>query len=217
MLGEIWSSHTLWPTMRTLCDDCNGRFVASDDERKAAAFICDSLARYGLSDAHTRGICRARLEARRSQPDGQRARLTCIGLPGTPPAATRSAACPSGQWRAGRLRARWRSRQRQDRARAGQGFAPPGEVCPRQCKPAVSVSLQRYRSRHVCRRRGACVRRQPAHHPGVGIAYETSCASSACRTVGDCAPADVRVRGVPCHGLERDRRHPRHRPELGTC
>ncbi|HEY3343063.1 MAG TPA: M28 family peptidase [Anaerolineae bacterium] len=85
MLGEIWSSPTLWPTMRVLCDDCNGRFVASDDERRAAAFICDSLAKYGLANAHTeefpvqgwrRGDAHLIVNG---QP------LVCIGLPGTPP------------------------------------------------------------------------------------------------------------------------------------
>ena len=86
MLGEIWSSPTVWPTMRTLCDDCNGRFVATDDERRAAAFIRKSFEQYGLTNAHTeefavpgwkRGECRLSVNGRE---------LVCIGLPGTPPA-----------------------------------------------------------------------------------------------------------------------------------
>ena len=84
MLGEIWSSPTLWPTMRVLCDDCNGRFVASDDERRAAAFICDSLAKYGLTNAHTEEFAVhgwRRGEARLTVGGKP---LTCIGLPGTP-------------------------------------------------------------------------------------------------------------------------------------
>ncbi|HEY3289208.1 MAG TPA: M20/M25/M40 family metallo-hydrolase [Anaerolineae bacterium] len=86
MLGEIWSSPTAWPTMRTLCDECNGRFVASADERKAAAFIRDTLEGYGLSHAHTEefavnGWTRG---AATLSVDGHE--LTCIGLPGTPPA-----------------------------------------------------------------------------------------------------------------------------------
>ncbi|MCL4507377.1 MAG: M20/M25/M40 family metallo-hydrolase [Chloroflexi bacterium] len=87
MLGEIWSSPTLWPTMRTLCDDCNGRFVASDDERRAAAFIRDSLEQYGLSNAHTEEFAVNGWKRGAASLTVNGHDLTCIGLPGTPPAA----------------------------------------------------------------------------------------------------------------------------------
>ncbi len=86
MLGEIWSSPTAWPTMRVLCDDCNGRFVASDDERKAAAYIRDTLAGYGLSNAHTEEFAVTGWKRGATALTVNGHDLTCIGLPGTPPA-----------------------------------------------------------------------------------------------------------------------------------
>ena len=85
MLGEIWSSPSLWPTMRVLCDDCNGRFVASDDERRAAAYIRDQLAQYGLTDAHTEEFPVRGWRRGEAHLTVNGVRLVCIGLPGTPP------------------------------------------------------------------------------------------------------------------------------------
>jgi len=84
MLGDIWTSQTLWPTMVTLCDDCNGRFVGSDDELRAALFAKDSFEKYGLTNVH---IEEFPLHGWRRGPamlrvNGQE--LSCIGLPGTP-------------------------------------------------------------------------------------------------------------------------------------
>ncbi len=84
LLGEIWSSPTLWPTMRVLCDDCNGRFVASDDERRAAAFICDSLAKYGLVNAHTEEFDVQGWRRGDAHLTVNGTPLVSIGLPGTP-------------------------------------------------------------------------------------------------------------------------------------
>ncbi|MGQ9814547.1 MAG: M28 family peptidase, partial [Candidatus Roseilinea sp.] len=52
LLGDIMTSDTLWSSLLVLCDDCNGRFVGSDDEQRAAAFIRQSFEQYGLSNAH---------------------------------------------------------------------------------------------------------------------------------------------------------------------
>jgi hypothetical protein len=84
MLGDIWTSQTLWPTMLTLCDDCNGRFVGSDDELRAALFAKESFEKYGLTNVH---IEEFPLHGWRRGPATLRVNgheLTCIGLPGTP-------------------------------------------------------------------------------------------------------------------------------------
>jgi aminopeptidase YwaD len=83
MLGEIWSSKTLWPTMQTLCDDCNGRFVASEDERKAAAYICEQFASYGLTNAHTEEFDIPGWKRGPASLIANGTELVAIGLPGT--------------------------------------------------------------------------------------------------------------------------------------
>ncbi len=85
LLGDIMTSETLWPSMLVLCDDCNGRFVGSDDEQRAAAFIQQSFEQYGLSNAH---IEEFPLHGWRRGPASLAVNgheLACIGLPGTPP------------------------------------------------------------------------------------------------------------------------------------
>ncbi len=85
LIGDIYTSTTLWPTIQTLCDDFNGRFVGSDDERRAADYIAGTLDGYGLSDVH---IERFPVHGWQRGPAklivGGHA-LDCIGLPGTPP------------------------------------------------------------------------------------------------------------------------------------
>ncbi len=70
--------------MRALCDDFNGRFVASDDERNAAAFIAGKLTEYGLSNVHTEAFP---VRGWRRGPASLTAGIhsfECIALPGTP-------------------------------------------------------------------------------------------------------------------------------------
>ena len=85
MLGDIWTSDTVWPSMLVLCDDCNGRFVGSDDEKRAAAFIKESFEKYGLSNSHIEEFS---LHGWRRGPTSLTVNgheLPSIGLPGTPP------------------------------------------------------------------------------------------------------------------------------------
>ena len=84
LIGNIYTSKTLWPTLRTLCDDCNGRFVGSDDERRAAAFIADTLRAYGLSDVHTEAFDIHGWQRGPAHLLVNKHDLGCIGLPGTP-------------------------------------------------------------------------------------------------------------------------------------
>ena len=85
LIGDVYTSTTLWPTIQTLCDDFNGRFVGSADERAAAAYIAETLKGYGLNDVH---IERFPIHGWRRGPTQLIANghmLDCIGLPGTPP------------------------------------------------------------------------------------------------------------------------------------
>ena len=84
LIGDIYTSTTLWHTIRTLCDDFNGRFVGSDDERKAAAYIAVTLKNYGLVNVQAE---RFPIHAWQRGPATLTANghtLDCIGLPGTP-------------------------------------------------------------------------------------------------------------------------------------
>ena len=85
VIGEVYTSTTLWPSIQILCDDFNGRFVGSDDERKAAAYIAEQLRSYGLANVHTEAFD---IHGWERGPAGILANghpLECIGLPGTPP------------------------------------------------------------------------------------------------------------------------------------
>jgi hypothetical protein len=82
--GDIWTSPFAWHSLRALCDDFNGRFVGSDDERNAAAFIANKLVEYGLSDVHTEAFP---VHGWRRGPASLTAgghTFDCIALPGTP-------------------------------------------------------------------------------------------------------------------------------------
>jgi len=85
LLGDVYTSKTLWPTIATLCDDFNGRFVGSDDERRAAAYIVETLKGYGLSNVHTEGFPIHGWQRGPASLTANGHALDCIGLPGTPP------------------------------------------------------------------------------------------------------------------------------------
>lgn len=85
VVGDIHTSSTLWPTIQALCDDYNGRFVGSADERGAANYISKTLARHGLSNVHLETFP---INGWRRGPAVLTAAgktFECIGLPGTPP------------------------------------------------------------------------------------------------------------------------------------
>ena len=83
LIGDIWTSPTAWHSLRALCDDFNGRFTASDDERKAAAFIAGQLRAYGLSDVHTEAFP---VHGWKRGPASLTARFTASPCPAPPPA-----------------------------------------------------------------------------------------------------------------------------------
>lgn len=84
MLGDIWTSTVLWPTMRALCDDFGGRFVGSADERNAAAYLVRTLKSYGLSNVHTEAFPIHGWQRGAAGITAAGHELDCIGLPGTP-------------------------------------------------------------------------------------------------------------------------------------
>jgi hypothetical protein len=84
LVGDIWTSPTAWHSMSALCDDFNGRFAGSDDERKAAAFIVDQLRAYGLSDVHTEPFAMQGWQRGPASLTAGSHSFDCIGLPGTP-------------------------------------------------------------------------------------------------------------------------------------
>jgi len=43
ILGSLWAAPDLWDTLTYLCDACNGRFVGTDDERRAQAYLLARL------------------------------------------------------------------------------------------------------------------------------------------------------------------------------
>ncbi len=85
LIGDIYTSATLWPTIRTLCDDFNGRFVGSVDADNAAAYIAETLKRYGLDDVHIEYFPVHGWQRGPTKLVAGGHVLDCIGLPGTPP------------------------------------------------------------------------------------------------------------------------------------
>lgn len=85
ILGDVYTSTTMWPTMRALCDDFGGRFVGSAGERGAAAWLVRTLKSYGLINAHTESFAIHGWQRGPAQLHAARHTLDCIGLPGTPP------------------------------------------------------------------------------------------------------------------------------------
>lgn len=84
MIGDIWTSPSAWRSMKVLCDDFNGRFAGSDDERSAAAFIADQLRAYGLSDVHIEPFAMHGWQRGPASLTAGSHTLDCIALPGTP-------------------------------------------------------------------------------------------------------------------------------------
>lgn len=217
MLGDIWSSSTLWSTMRVLCDDCNGRFVASDDERRAAAFIRDALEQYGLSNAHTESFDAHGWKRGETRLTIKGIDLTCIGLPGTPPGELDAPILNIGQG------------EPVDFVKAGD--AAKGKIALVLGKG--SHRLEKYA--RACQ--AGCVGfifsntevgclpptgslefgGQPAPIPGVGIAYETMLRIERMLADGDLtAHLSVKSELFPATGLNVIADIPGTNPELGT-
>jgi hypothetical protein len=88
ILGEVWTSPTLWDHLAYLCDRCSGRLAGTADERRARDYLLDQLRAFGLQHVATepfempgweRGEARLTVEA-----GGRRMDLPCIALPGSP-------------------------------------------------------------------------------------------------------------------------------------
>lgn len=192
LLGDIMTSDTLWSSLLVLCDDCNGRFVGSDDEQRAAAFIRQSFEQYGLSNAR---IEEFPLRGWRRGPASLTVNgheLDCIGLPGTPPCDLSAPAIFLGDG------------EPADFEKAGE--APTGKIALVRGKG--SHRLEKY-ARAV---KAGCVgfvfsgaepnalpptgslefNGEPAPIPGVGIAYETLCRLERTAARGD-VTAHLRV------------------------
>lgn len=88
LLGDLWTSTTLWDSLAFLCDECHGRLAGTPDERRARDYLLDRLREYGLDNVSTepfemrgweRGVARLILDAA-----GQQVELPSIALPGSP-------------------------------------------------------------------------------------------------------------------------------------
>lgn len=192
LLGDIMTSDTLWSSLLVLCDDCNGRFVGSDDEQRAAAFIRQSFEQYGLSNTR---IEEFPLRGWRRGPASLTVNgheLACIGLPGTPPCDLSAPAIFLGDG------------EPADFEKAGE--APTGKIALVRGKG--SHRLEKY-ARAV---KAGCVgfvfsgaepnalpptgslefNGEPAPIPGVGIACETLCRLERTAARGD-VTAHLRV------------------------
>ncbi len=88
LLGDLWTSTTLWDTLAFLCDECHGRLAGTADERRARDYLLARLREYGLDNVTAepfemrgwaRGEARFVVEAA-----GEQVELPCIALPGSP-------------------------------------------------------------------------------------------------------------------------------------
>ncbi len=175
MLGDIWTSQTLWPTMVTLCDDCNGRFVGSDDELRAALFAKESFEKYGLTNVH---IEEFPLHGWRRGPAALRVNgqeLTVHRPAGHAGLRPERAGSLPGRRRAGRLREGRRGAQGQNRTGARQRLASAGEV--RRAVKAGAAGFIFSATEPGCLPPTGSLEfgGQPAPIPGIGISFETLC------------------------------------------
>jgi aminopeptidase YwaD len=217
MLGQIWASPTLWPTLRALCDDCNGRFVATDDERRAAAFIRDSFTTYGLSNVHTEEFAVHGWTRGPACLVVKGHELTCIGLPGTPPGDIEALLAPLGQG------------EPADFAKAGEGLK--GKIAlvlgkgshrlekyARACQAGCAGFIFSNTEVGCLPPTGSIdFGGQSAPIPGVGIAYETYMRLE--RMLGDgdlTARLNVESKVFPASGLNVIGDIPGTNPDLGT-
>jgi carboxypeptidase Q len=53
ILGEVWTSSSLWNNLVYLCDVCGGRLSTSDDERRAAKYLIQRFEEIGLDHVHS--------------------------------------------------------------------------------------------------------------------------------------------------------------------
>ncbi len=88
LLGILWTSSDLWDNLAYLCDECNGRFAGSDDERKAGAFIAGRFRQYGLENIAAETFGMRGWERGEAQltilAGGREIHMPCLALPGTP-------------------------------------------------------------------------------------------------------------------------------------
>lgn len=52
VIGEVWAENAVEKAMTYLCDQCNGRFACSADERRAGDFMLEQMRSFGLKNVH---------------------------------------------------------------------------------------------------------------------------------------------------------------------
>lgn len=52
IFSRVWTDRTVEETLRYLCDECNGRFSCSEDERRAGDYMLAQFKAYGLENVH---------------------------------------------------------------------------------------------------------------------------------------------------------------------
>jgi hypothetical protein len=88
LLGDVWTSPALWESVRYLCDECNGRFAGTDDERRAGDFLLERFRELGAENVtaepfEMKGWQRGDAQLTLLAGDAPRD-LPCLALPGSP-------------------------------------------------------------------------------------------------------------------------------------
>lgn len=101
LIGNVWTSPALGESMRVLCDECNGRFAGTEDERRAGQFLLDQMRDFGLHNVHAeafemRGWERGSAHLALLGPDGEH-ELPCLALAGSPPGELEAVVIDAGQ------------------------------------------------------------------------------------------------------------------------
>jgi aminopeptidase YwaD len=88
ILGEVWTSPSLWDSLSYLCDDCNGRLTGSQDELKAGDYLLKRFQEFGLQNVKAETFDMpgwVRGETRLTLLDSANPRdLFCMALVGSP-------------------------------------------------------------------------------------------------------------------------------------
>ena len=193
ILGDVWTSSALWDTLRHLCDACNGRFAGTEDERRAAEFALARFQKDGLQNAaiepfDMRGWQRG--EARLELLDGGTARtLPCMALAGSPAGEVTAEMVDAGPGTPADF-------ERLGDSVAGKAVLASAEGPHRLEKYARACAAGATGFVFASAQPGMLIPagslgmgQEPAHVPGIGIAFETEALLRRCLQDGQ-----VRVR-----------------------
>ena len=88
LIGDVWTSSSLWDSLSTLCDACSGRFAGSADERRAGDYMLERLRSFGLENVHAEAFEMRGWERQDAGlailAAGEARDLPCLALAGSP-------------------------------------------------------------------------------------------------------------------------------------